>query len=111
MRSFKCYTNLSPHQYVIRTRIARSKELLTNTNRSLWDISYEVGFNNLSQFHRNFVTVVGCTLLLRKGSPGTTSTGPISKTSWLPPLFFFTSLSINGSMYSIILICSATTSS
>jgi AraC-like DNA-binding protein len=63
MRSFKNYTNLSPHQYVIRTRIERSKELLTNTNRSLWDISYEVGFNNPSQFHRNFVTVVGCTPL------------------------------------------------
>lgn len=63
MRSFKNYTNLSPHQYVIRTRVERSKELLTNTNRSFWDISFEVGFNNPSQFHRNFVTVVGCTPL------------------------------------------------
>ncbi len=63
MRSFKNYTNLSPHQYVIRTRIERSKELLTNTNRSLWVISYEVGFNNPSQFHRNFVSLVGCTPL------------------------------------------------
>jgi AraC-like DNA-binding protein len=63
MRSFKNYTDLSPHQYVIRTRIERSKELLTKTNRSLWDISYEIGFNNPSQFHRNFVSVVGCTPL------------------------------------------------
>lgn len=63
IRSFKSYTNLSPHQYVIRTRIERSKELLTNTNRSIWNISYEVGFNNPSQFHRNFVSMVGCTPL------------------------------------------------
>ncbi|MGA4719798.1 helix-turn-helix domain-containing protein [Fictibacillus nanhaiensis] len=63
MRSFKNYTNLSPHQYVIRTRIERSKELLTNTSRSIWDIGYEVGFNNPSQFHRNFVSVVECTPL------------------------------------------------
>lgn len=63
MRSFKNYTHLSPHQYLIRTRIERSKELLTTTTRSLLDISYEVGFNNPSQFHRNFVNVIGCSPL------------------------------------------------
>ncbi|MGD6964425.1 helix-turn-helix domain-containing protein [Fictibacillus phosphorivorans] len=31
-----------------------------NTSRSIWDISYDLGFNNLSQFHRTFETVVGC---------------------------------------------------
>ncbi|MQR94470.1 AraC family transcriptional regulator [Fictibacillus phosphorivorans] len=66
MRSFKSYTNFSPHQYVIRTRIERAKELLTNTNRSILDVCYEVGFNNPSQFHRNFVAVVGCTPLQYK---------------------------------------------
>jgi AraC-like DNA-binding protein len=63
MRSFKNYTHLSPYQYIIRTRIESSKELLNNTNQSIWDISYNVGFNNPSQFHRNFVAVVGCTPL------------------------------------------------
>lgn len=58
-RSFKMSFGCTPHQYVIRRRIARSQRLMTISNESLVQISDKCGF--VDQFHlRNmFRRVVG----------------------------------------------------
>jgi AraC-like DNA-binding protein len=58
-RSFKTSFGCTPHQYVIRRRIARSQRLMTISNESLVQISDKCGF--VDQFHlRNmFRRVVG----------------------------------------------------
>jgi AraC family transcriptional regulator len=43
-RQFRASTGLSPHQYVIRRRVERARDLLTTTDRSLASIAHEVGF-------------------------------------------------------------------
>lgn len=44
-RVFKDYTGFSPIRYIQELRIQKSKELLTNTDKSSKDIAYEVGFD------------------------------------------------------------------
>jgi AraC-like DNA-binding protein len=58
-RSFKRSFGCTPHQYVIRRRIARTQRLMTVSNESLVQISAKCGF--VDQFHlRNmFRKVVG----------------------------------------------------
>jgi AraC family transcriptional regulator len=58
-RSFKRSFGCTPHQYVIRRRIARSQRLMTISNESLVQISAKCGF--VDQFHlRNmFRRIVG----------------------------------------------------
>jgi AraC-like DNA-binding protein len=48
-RSFKRSFGCTPHQYVIRRRIARSQRLMTISNESLAQISAKCGF--VDQFH------------------------------------------------------------
>jgi len=43
-RLFKKETGLTPHQYLIETRIAAAKFLLTSTSASIREIAYETGF-------------------------------------------------------------------
>jgi AraC-like DNA-binding protein len=58
-RAFKQSTGYSPHQYLVRERIAVATALLTATNRALVDIALEVGFADQSHFSRTFVAVTG----------------------------------------------------
>ena len=53
-RAFKHYVGISPHQYQLQLLHLRSKELLTDFRTSISDISYELGFDNLSQFSTFF---------------------------------------------------------
>jgi AraC family transcriptional regulator len=57
---FRASTNQSPHRYMLRLRVQRSKELLTDSRRSVLDVGLEVGFHNQQHFatvFRNFVGV------------------------------------------------------
>lgn len=47
---FKTYTNLSPMNYAIDYRLIKAKEMLLSTEDTISEISYAVGFNNLSYF-------------------------------------------------------------
>jgi AraC family transcriptional regulator len=51
---FKRSTGLSPHQYVIRCRIERAKELLSMKQQSIAQVAKSVGFTDQSHFHRHF---------------------------------------------------------
>jgi AraC family transcriptional regulator len=56
---FRASTNQSPHQYMLRLRIERSKELLTDSRLSVLDVGLEVGFRNQHHFATVFRNSVG----------------------------------------------------
>lgn len=58
-RAFKQHTGLTFVRYINRLRIDRGCELLRNSDQSVADICFEVGFNNLSNFNRHFIALRG----------------------------------------------------
>ena len=58
---FKQTTGTTPHQYVIRCRVDRTKDLLKQGKLSIAEISKEVGFVDQSHLHRHFKHLVGIT--------------------------------------------------
>jgi AraC family transcriptional regulator len=56
---FRASTNQSPHQYMLRLRVERSKELLTDHSLSVLDVGLEVGFRNQQHFATVFRNSVG----------------------------------------------------
>jgi len=56
---FRASTNKSPHQYMLRLRIERSKELLKDFRLSVLDVGLEVGFRNQQHFATVFRNSVG----------------------------------------------------
>ncbi len=53
-RLFKAKTNLSIREYINKKRIENATRLLLGTEYSIIDISYRVGFNNVTYFNRLF---------------------------------------------------------
>jgi len=51
---FAAETGWSPHQYVLRRRVERAKELMRDPDLTLAQIAYAVGFADPSQFSRVF---------------------------------------------------------
>ena len=58
-RRFKRSTGLSPHQYVVRKRVERAKELLTNTELSLHEVALSVGFADQSHLAKHTRRLLG----------------------------------------------------
>ena len=51
----------SPKQYEIDARLARAVELLLRSERSISEIAFEVGYDNVSAFTRTFMRRFGST--------------------------------------------------
>ena len=49
-RTFKKFTNYSPHQYLLTIRLKHAELLLRNTTRPILDICFLSGFNSLEHF-------------------------------------------------------------
>lgn len=62
-RQFRGAVGLSPHQYVLRCRIARAQALLSLTRHRLSDIALAVGFSNQSHMTALFSRNLGVTPL------------------------------------------------
>lgn len=60
-RLFKQSTGLAPHQFIIRCRVERAKELLLHSPLGIADIAAEVGFANQSHLNRHFKRLLGVT--------------------------------------------------
>ena len=58
-RVFHQITGLPPAKFIAAMRLDEAKRLLLNTNRSVTDICFEVGYNSLSTFTRRFTQRVG----------------------------------------------------
>jgi AraC family transcriptional regulator len=60
-REFKRSTGFTPHHYVMQRRIELSKRLLESTEKSITDISVELGFPTPSHFAATFRKLLGLT--------------------------------------------------
>ena len=58
-RQFRLVFGETPHAYLQRRRVERAMELLRETDRSVTEICFDVGFNSLGTFSRTFRSVVG----------------------------------------------------
>lgn len=58
-RVFHQITGLPPNKFISAMRLEEAKRLLLNTDRSVTDICFEVGYNSLSTFTRRFTQRVG----------------------------------------------------
>ena len=58
-RCFRQVFGETPHRYLQRRRVERSMFLLRETDRSVTDICFDVGFSSLGTFSRTFREIVG----------------------------------------------------
>ena len=58
-RSFRATFGETPHRYLQRRRVERSMFLLRETDRSITDICFDVGFMSLGTFSRTFREIIG----------------------------------------------------
>lgn len=59
IRSFRATFGEPPHRYLQRRRLERAMALLRETDRSVTDICFDVGFASLGTFSRTFRAIVG----------------------------------------------------
>jgi AraC-like DNA-binding protein len=59
IRVFKSTFGETPHRYLQRRRVERAMFLLRETDRSVTEICFDVGFNSLGTFSRTFADIVG----------------------------------------------------
>jgi AraC family transcriptional regulator len=60
-RMFRQSTNESPHQFIMRCRIDAAKKLLIESDRSIADIAFDVGYKSQSYFTTRFALLAGMT--------------------------------------------------
>jgi AraC family transcriptional regulator len=59
LRLFARVTGVTPHQYLVRTRLRRAARLLAADTRPIAEVAYQVGFGDLSNFNRTFRRAAG----------------------------------------------------
>jgi len=71
IRTFKTAFGETPHRYLQRRRVERAMFLLRQTDRSVTEISLDVGFFSLGTFSRTFREIIGAspTEFRRSGEP------------------------------------------
>ncbi|MGE4587937.1 MAG: helix-turn-helix domain-containing protein [Mangrovibacterium sp.] len=58
-KMFKSYTGVAPHRYHLEMKIMRARELLLTTDKSIKEISFELGFQSIHYFSRIFKQKTG----------------------------------------------------
>lgn len=58
-RCFKAKTGVSIHAYIRRVKMKQATRLLRNTDMSITDIAYKLGYVNSSKFSSAFLSVMG----------------------------------------------------
>ncbi len=59
LRIFRQLVGMTPHQYVLRTRLHRAAVRLRRTAEPISAIAFDAGFNDLSTFNRRFRKMMG----------------------------------------------------
>jgi AraC-like DNA-binding protein len=71
LRLFAGVLGVTPHQYLVRSRLRHAARLLAEAEISITDIAYDVGFGDLSNFVRTFHRAAGVSpLKFRQASRG-----------------------------------------
>ena len=61
LRTFRQVAGLTPHQYLLRTRLHRAALRLRHSPAAITEVAYDCGFNDLSTFNRRFRRLMGVT--------------------------------------------------
>lgn len=61
IRAFKKAVGMPPHQYMLRRRVERGRELLADRDLTVTEIADQTGFGGIAQFTRAFRQIVGTT--------------------------------------------------
>jgi AraC-like DNA-binding protein len=90
IRSFRAVFGETPHRYLQRRRVERSMFLLRETDRSVTDVCFDVGFTSLGTFSRTFREIVGQSpVAYRRGSaPVPGAVPPCFTMAWARPSTF-----------------------
>jgi AraC-like DNA-binding protein len=59
LRLFARVLGVTPHQYLVRSRLRRAARLLAEDSRAITDVAFDAGFNDLSNFVRTFHRAAG----------------------------------------------------
>jgi AraC family transcriptional regulator len=59
LRTFRAVVGMTPHQYILHTRLYRAAVRLRQTKDSISAIAFGAGFNDLSTFNRRFARIMG----------------------------------------------------
>jgi AraC-like DNA-binding protein len=59
LRLFSGVLGVTPHQYLVRSRLRHAARLLADDERAITDVAYDVGFGDLSNFVRTFHRAAG----------------------------------------------------
>lgn len=59
LRLFANVLGVTPHQYLVRSRLRRAARLLADDTRAITDIAFDVGFGDVSNFVRTFHRAAG----------------------------------------------------
>jgi len=71
LRLFAAVLGVTPHQYLVRSRLRHAARLLADNDRPVTDVAYDVGFGDLSNFVRTFHRAAGVSpLRFRQASRG-----------------------------------------
>jgi AraC-like DNA-binding protein len=71
LRLFSGVLGVTPHQYLLRSRLRQAARQLTDDDKPVTEIAYDVGFNDLSNFVRTFHRAAGVSpLKFRQASRG-----------------------------------------
>jgi AraC-like DNA-binding protein len=71
LRLFSGVLGVTPHQYLVRSRLRHAARLLADDARSITDVAFDVGFGDLSNFVRTFHRAAGVSpLRFRRASRG-----------------------------------------
>ena len=71
LRLFSATLGVTPHQYLVRSRLRHAARLLADNDLDVTGVAYDVGFNDLSNFVRSFHRAAGVSpLKFRQASRG-----------------------------------------
>jgi AraC-like DNA-binding protein len=59
LRVFAKVLGVTPHQYLVRSRLRRAARLLVHDTRPVTDVAFDTGFTDLSNFVRTFRRAAG----------------------------------------------------
>jgi AraC family transcriptional regulator len=60
LRIFERLTGVTPHQYILRTRLREAALRLSNAPTKILDVALDCGFGDVSNFNRTFRSEFGC---------------------------------------------------
>jgi AraC-like DNA-binding protein len=59
LRTFRVVVGVTPHQFILHTRLRRAAVRLRRTTDGISAIAFAAGFNDLSTFNRRFLRIMG----------------------------------------------------